>query len=285
VAQIAFILKDSIPPFNFLAKIIQTLSRAEQTADVRELIRVIKQEPSTSAKILQVANSAAYMGSKEITSIESASAIMGIAALKSVVLSNVIASKFDTKKCPNFNATNYWLESVITGENAATIYNTMNEGISNDIDIYCVGLLSNIGLLFLVNQFPDILNIILQDVTEEQPLSMLLNDSFGLDEYEISAKLLEFWELPEIFPETARRVFNFKYTNQYNESVRAIRAAKKITQFTLNKTLLPITEEDFNETNIDLSLPNFSNENFIEIASKSNNNFEKNKLIAEAICR
>jgi len=282
VPKIAFILKESIPPFHFLAKIIQTLSRAEQTTDIRELIRVIKQDPATTAKILQVANSAAYMGSKEVSSIESASALIGISALKSVVLSSVVASKFDTKKCPNFNAKEYWLESVLTGENTASIYSKLNNNTSNDIDIYCIGLLSNIGLLFLVDQFPDILNAIIPEITDKKSLSMLLTESFGLNEYELSAKLLEFWKLPEIFPETAKSIPDITYKNKYIDCVNTIRAAKKITQLTLNKKVTSIEED---EAKADLNLPNFSNEHFIDITSKSNNNFEKNKLIAEAICR
>jgi len=282
VSKIAFILKESIPPFHFLAKIIQTLSRAEQSTDIRELIRVIKQEPATTAKVLQVANSAAYMGSKEISSIESASALMGITALKSVVLSSVIASKFNTRKCPNFNAKEYWLESVLTGENTASIYTKINKNTANDIDIYCIGLLSNIGLLFLVDQFPDLLSNLISEISEDKSLSLLLSESFGLNEFELSAKLLHFWKLPDIFSETAKSILNYEYSNKYSDCVDTIRAAKKITQLTLTKVADEI--EDLDEIS-ELNLLNFSNETFMDITTNSFNNLEKNKLIAEAICR
>jgi HD-like signal output (HDOD) protein len=284
VPKIAFILKESIPPFHFLAKIIQTLSRAEQTTDIRELIRVIKQEPSTTAKILQISNSAAYMGSKKTSSIESAAALMGISELKSVVLSSVIASKFNTHNCPNFKAKDYWLESVLTGENSASVYkHVIKTDNSFDVDIYCIGLLSNIGLLFLVDQFPDILNDILAEVTEEKSLSSLLTDTFGLDEYQLSAKLLNFWKLPEIFSETARNISNDGYVDQYINCVDTIRTAKKITKATLYK---PANSSEENDPEIDLpDITILSTENIIDITSRSKNNFEKNKLIADALCR
>ncbi len=280
MSKIAFILKDSIPPFHFLAKVIQTLSRAEQTSDIRELIRVIKQDPSTTAKTLQIANSAAYMKSKKTSSIESAVALMGISELKAIVLASVVATKFNIQKCPNFNAKNYWLESVITGENASSIYKHIALNDSPiDADMYCIGLLSNIGLLFLVDQFPDILNTLYSKVTEKQTLSSLLTESFGLNEYELSSKLLHFWKLPDIFSETAKNILNFEYQEQYINCVHTIRVAKKITELTLNK------EMDSDENHLELSLPNLTNENIIAITSKSNTNFEKNKLIAEALSR
>ncbi len=280
MSKIAFILKEAIPPFHFLAKIIQTLARAEQTTDIRELIRIIKQEPATTAKILQIANSAAYMGSKETSSIESAAALMGIEGLKAVVLSSVVAAKFDTKKCPNFNAKDYWLDSVLTGENSAFIYkHLVKNNNSFDADIYCIGLLSNIGLLFLIDQFPDLLNIILSEVSEEKSFSTLLIESFGLNEFELSAKLLQFWKLPEIFSETAKNITNDSYQDQYINSVETIRAAKKITQRTLHKIEGHATDA------LDLSLPDLSDKNIIDISLKSNNNLEKNKLIADALCR
>ncbi len=282
VPKIAFILKESIPPFHFLAKIIQTLSRAEQTTDIRELIRVIKQEPATTAKILQISNSAAYMGSKKTSSIESAAALMGITELKTVVLSSVVAAKFNTRKCPNFNTKNYWLESVLTGENSASIYkHVLKTDNSYDIDIYCIGLLSNIGMLFLVDQFPDVINEMIPKVSDETSLSMLLTETFGIDEYQLSAKLLAFWKLPDIFSETAQNISNENYQEQYIHCVETIRTAKKVTQATL--TLSNATEQD--QPEIELDLPNLSNENIIDITSRSNNNFEKNKLIAEALCR
>ncbi|MFV2060012.1 MAG: HDOD domain-containing protein [Gammaproteobacteria bacterium] len=282
--KIAFILKESIPPFHFLAKIIQTLSRAEQTTDIRELIRVIKQEPATIAKILQISNSAAYMGSKKTSSIESAAALMGISELKSVVLSSVIASKFNTQKCPNFKTKDYWLESVLTGENSASIYkHLVKTDNSYDIDIYCVGLLSNIGLLFLVDQFPEILNTIFTEVTEEKSLSSLLVETFGLDEYQLSAKLLSFWKLPDIFSGTAENILNFDYQDQYIPYIETIRNAKKITHITLHPPNNTIVDDNEKET--ELELPNLSNENIIDITSRSKNNLEKNKLIAEALCR
>jgi len=283
LSKIAFILKDSIPPFHFLAKIIQTLSRAEQTTDIRELIRVIKQEPATTAKTLQIANSAVYMTSKKTSSIESAVALMGISELKKIVLSSVVASKFDTSKCPNFNAKDYWLESVLTGENSCSVYKhfVKNDNTFNS-DIYCIGLLSNIGLLFLVDQFPDILNSLLAEISTEKSLSALLQKSFGLDEFQLSAKLLTFWNLPDIFPETAKNILNIEYQDQYIDFVGTIRAAKQITQLTLNKSIERINE---NNQELEIDIPNLSNENIIDITSKSNNNFEKNKLIAEALCR
>ncbi|VAW96463.1 hypothetical protein MNBD_GAMMA22-1738 [hydrothermal vent metagenome] len=280
MSKIAFILKDSIPPFHFLAKVIQTLSRAEQTSDIRELIRVIKQDPSTTAKTLQIANSAAYMKSKKTSSIESAVALMGIAELKAVVLASVVATKFDTAKCPNFNAKNYWLESVITGENSSSIFKhvSLNEN-PFDADMYCIGLLSNIGLLFLVDQFPDMLNTIISSVSDKQDLSTLLTNSFGLNEFELTAKLLHFWKLPDIFSETAKNILNFEYNDEYINCVHTIRVAKKITELTLNKEIYP------DENHFELSLPNLTDENIIAIASKSNTNFEKNKLIAETLSR
>jgi len=280
VSKIAFILKDSIPPFHFLAKIIQTLSRAEQTTDIRELIRVIKQDPATTAKTLQIANSAAYMRSKQTSSIESAVALMGIAELKCVVLSSVVASKFNSQKCPAFNPKDYWLESVMTGENAYSIYrHVASNEVSKEADIYCIGLLSNIGLLFLIDQFPEILNSILSEVSEEKPLSELLTESFGLNEFELSAKLLSFWKLPDIFSITAQNITNIDYQDSYINHVETIRVAKKITQITLNKII------ELEDQHFDLSLPNLTDKNIIDITSKSNSNFEKNKLLAEALSR
>jgi HD-like signal output (HDOD) protein len=63
--------------------------------DINELVRLIGQDPSMSAKVLQVANSAMYAPAREIDTVRAAVTQMGTKAVSTLVLGEASRSMFD----------------------------------------------------------------------------------------------------------------------------------------------------------------------------------------------
>lgn len=98
-------------------------------------------------------------------------------------------------KCHRFDHVRYWFDTMMVARLAPAIAKrTESVPHQDDSDyLYTLGLLHSIGVLLLVNQFPDEMEKVLMNVHINDAIS----EAFGMDYYEISAKLLEHWGVPQ----------------------------------------------------------------------------------------
>lgn len=98
-------------------------------------------------------------------------------------------------KCHRFDHVRYWFDTIMVARMAPTIAKRLETGsLHDDGDfLYTLGLLHSIGVLLLVNQFPDEMEKVLINVHINDAVS----ETFGMDCYEISSKLLDHWGVPQ----------------------------------------------------------------------------------------
>jgi len=218
---------ESLPPFPFLANILRAFLEVDDNGDIRPLVSNIEQEPSVLAKVFSVSNSAYYTSDVAAKSIRDCVNRLGITRLKSVVFSLIISNKFDTKQCHEFEMSKFWYDSMILAHTVAHITDQLNPHIRlNSNQVYCIGLLLNIGLLFLVNTSPKKMNQIFAD-SNKGPLSSLIKIHFdNMDQYLIGSHLLNHWSLPDEFIYTLGQITNLGYEGNCCEIIWVILLAK-----------------------------------------------------------
>ncbi len=244
---------DGLPPFPLLANILRAFLEADDNGDVRLLVTNIEQEPSVMAKVLSVANSAYYSSDIPATTVRDCVNRLGITRLKSVVYSLIISNKFDTKQCPQFDMSLFWCDSMVLAHTVAHITDQLNPHLRlNRNEIYCIGLLLNIGLLFLVNTSPAKMNDIFATSKHNEVTPLIRKHFDNLDQYMIGSHLLFHWSLPEEFIFTLGQLNNPGYEGNCCEIIWVILLAKAM----INKEFTDIDPKNEYIDKLDLNNSN-----------------------------
>lgn len=194
---------DSLPSFPLLADILRAFARSDAMGDMRELIDAIKREPSVTAKVIGVANSAYYAAGASVYSVENAAARLGLRQLKITVLSLVLAKRFDPSRCTGFDIGRFWYDAIMTAHCIVHLMDYINPKPSVDrTAMMCIGLVHSIGLLLMVEQFPQELAEVIRQRAAEQGVGLSLAEPVhfnGEDHYTVGARLLTHWGLPTVY--------------------------------------------------------------------------------------
>jgi HD-like signal output (HDOD) protein len=236
MSQIAEI--ESLPPFPLLSNIIKSFLVADNEGDLRPLVSNIETEPSIAAKVIGVANSAYFGGSFPIYSLKDAVARLGIIQLKSIVFSIVLSQRFNTKLCPAFDVPRYWYDAMMVAYCASYVAQHARKKRIDHNQMYCLGLLLNIGVLALVYVAPQEMCSVFSDRIDE-PLSMRERDVLeGVDHLDAGAALLRQWRLPR----------------DYYESIESMKGpAQDDSDFTLIlRRAKELLDSNFQSSNVDI---------------------------------
>jgi len=174
-------------------QIIRACAREEVTST--EISEIASTNPALTAELLRVANSPLYGISREVTSINNAVSVLGLRAIRNLVLCISIHDAVDKEAIPNFDAEIFWEDSL----RRAIIAMQLADLTKQDADeCFTAGLLQDFGLLILFYLHPE-------QASEWEKLRSMSPDKRLLREQEIFSithniigeKLVEFWELPK----------------------------------------------------------------------------------------
>ncbi|MGB3212565.1 MAG: GGDEF domain-containing protein [Desulforhopalus sp.] len=187
---------DELPTLPTVASKLITLTSKEDTtlADIGDLV---SQDISLSAKILKVSNSAFYSFPQQIGSIKQAVSILGMNAVRSLVLSfsflTMKAGKVETR----FNFEKFWEKSLASAVTAKLILENV-KGADTE-EVFISGLLQNLGELILARSFPKEYDEVLQSI-EEKHLDIFTAEEavFGINHTIVGTEVAKRWGFPEI---------------------------------------------------------------------------------------
>ncbi|MFY9234723.1 MAG: HDOD domain-containing protein [Fimbriimonadaceae bacterium] len=186
---------DNLP---MLSQVASSLMRLADDPDSshRTMAKFIEQDPAISAKILRVANSAAY-GGQDISSVNTALSMLGMKTIRSLAVSiayqQVVSGK---QSCPSFSKLEFWRHSLAVGV-AARILGKMKDPAAAD-QLYFIGLFHDVGMLvlerFLPQQFDTAIRLA---QAGNLPLHQAEQHAMGFSHAEAGALLAEKWGLPQ----------------------------------------------------------------------------------------
>lgn len=183
------------PPLVFSQ--IQKLISAPDSS-VNEIAAVLSEDAAMSAKVLRLSNSAFYAIRGEITSIRQAVMVLGLEAIRSLVLSSSVFDMFRKQALDQEFQENYWRHSLATALACRLIVRFHRSARGLDAELaFSAGLLHDIGKLIICCFFP-------KDYGQIREYKQRLNSSdyqaetaiLGYTHSLVGKLLTEMWRLP-----------------------------------------------------------------------------------------
>jgi len=207
---------DSLPALPGTVQQVREMLYDEEgsTAEVAE---VISRDPAIAAKILRVANSAAYGLPHRVDNIQLAVTLLGLLETYSVVVSSAVINFFDRSR--GFDYMTFWLESMVCATMGTALSRSID--IRNRTGIFSAGLLHDIGRVALAQVAPrqygrvDRKLVGLDLVAAEEEV-------LGLSHAEAGYQLAQHWDLPIELAESIRFHHSPGYASPLTKSVVAM---------------------------------------------------------------
>ncbi|MCP4571662.1 MAG: HDOD domain-containing protein [bacterium] len=161
------------------------------------LAREIEMEPGMTGNVLQMANSAFFGRSREIHSIRQAVTVLGTHRILQMVVSQVAAPIVrDAEVGYGMSPAALWRHSICVALAAEKVAEASSLACEPD-KAYTAGLLHDVGKIVL-GTFVDLDDAPVHDLVRREELSFETAERrlFGIDHAEISALVLERWQLP-----------------------------------------------------------------------------------------
>ncbi|MBI9106252.1 MAG: HDOD domain-containing protein [Spirochaetales bacterium] len=201
--------------------------------DLEELIRV---DPGLTTKILKVANSAMYARQTEITSLQIAITMLGFKTIKSLVFLVSASNMFKKGKEREFYQY-FWKHSIMTAFLAQNI--AIKGGFKRLADeAFLGGLLHDIGRAAMYQSDNELYMKVSSEDDERK--------FFEADHREIGEAILDSWNFPPIYVDTAREHSSLNITSQFKTVILIISAADLLSGHFSDSTLAEIDDEKLN---------------------------------------
>ncbi|MDQ1266529.1 MAG: hypothetical protein QG635_1681 [Bacteroidota bacterium] len=166
---------------------------------LKKIAEIISEDIATTAKILQLVNSAFFGLSRKITNIEQAVTFLGLNIIRSFVLYINLFSSVKIPKEYLFFLEDLWNHSLKVANIAKEIFKQHSDPdtAADSDDAFIAGILHDIGQLVLMSSVPDysekILNLM---VTRKMTYTEAEYESLGTSHAEVGGYLLGLWYLP-----------------------------------------------------------------------------------------
>ena len=186
----------TLPSFPLLyQQIIREIESPDSS--LQAIARTVAQDPGITAKLLQVANSAAIGLPERVNDPVTAVQQLGLTTVRALVLSAQVYSSFQGRRLKHFSADALWSHLMKCGSLARAIMLRENAGPAEADDAFTAGMLHDMGKLMLANSLPDEFEKALALADAEQiPLADAEREIFGATHAGLAAFLFGLWGLP-----------------------------------------------------------------------------------------
>ncbi|WP_305045634.1 sensor domain-containing diguanylate cyclase [Geoalkalibacter sp.] len=186
----------SLPTLSAVASRLIALTSREDTT-ISEIAALIAHDVSLSAKVLKVVNSSFYSFPHEVGTIQQAVTILGINAVRSLVLSFSFLGMEHIKKNSDFDYRRFWQESLATAVASRMIFNQLTSRIDPE-EVFTAGLLHHIGMLVLAQAYPDQYSLVLKQAQDSpRELDELEELHLGVSHAYIGGMITKHWNFPD----------------------------------------------------------------------------------------
>jgi HD-like signal output (HDOD) protein len=166
-------------------------------SSLQTIADLVTKDPGITAKILQVANSAAHGLTERTHDPVAAIQQLGVHTVRSLVLSAHVYKSFAVTRQNNFSVNVLWGHLMKCGEIARAIMQSERADAADIEDAFTAGILHDIGKLMLAENLPDeFQNALALAAGERIPLHEAEMKIFGATHAGLAAYLLGLWGLP-----------------------------------------------------------------------------------------
>jgi putative nucleotidyltransferase with HDIG domain len=190
------------PPmvFHQIQKVI-----SDPNVSAAQIASILAEDPAISVKVLKLTNSAFYGLAREVDSVKHAVVIVGMEAIKNLVLSASVLDMFKSDTVDQEFQESYWRHSLATGFCCRFLAKKLQaHGMMNTDSAFSSGLLHDIGKIviacFLSDEYARLQEARAED-TESQDIE-LEDRVLGFNHAQIGAFLAVQWKLPNRLAES-----------------------------------------------------------------------------------
>lgn len=180
----------------FPAVAIQLLNVfSDPDVSIREVAKLLESDPALAGKILKAANSATFGCGRGIADIGRALTLLGKRTVTSLALGFSLSEVSANTGKHKALFQDYWLQAVVRATTCEQLGRKHARG--KEGELFAAGLLSSIGGLALLHTEPDTFAQVRATAESEgrNPLE-LQRLAFGTDSIQLTAQLLDQWNLP-----------------------------------------------------------------------------------------
>lgn len=190
---------DSLPAMPVVAQKILTLSLDTPEGET-QLLSLIGKDPQISARLIGLANTPLFGASKQVSSIQDASMLLGLTRVKSVAMGIAMMSTLAKKNTGLLNLQHLWLHSLGVALGMRTLSRAMpSRTRPMDDEIFLAGLLHDIGYMVLNYLDSGLSDQLHRKIAEspERSTHEVEAEMVPVSHSELGAELARHWDLPE----------------------------------------------------------------------------------------
>jgi len=177
-------------------QIADELNNPDPTAE--RVGQIIAQDISLTAKVLQIVNSAYFGLPYQVADPAQATTLLGLEAIRDLVLSIKVFSTFDQLKIRHLGLTRLWHHSVMVGVLSRIVARAITPDKNTNNQSFVAGLLHDIGKLVLAENLPMKYHAAMGLATQKRiELYQAEEEIFGATHAQVGAYLLWLWNLPD----------------------------------------------------------------------------------------
>lgn len=192
-----------------------------------DMAKIISNDPALAAKVVSLANSAAYSFTHRVDTIERATALLGLREVYGAVLASAVIDYF--KEGKHFNHKKFWKRSMACATACKLIAKAKRvQGVSG---LFAAGLMFDIGRAVLAEIAPKQYADVDQELPEEE-IIQIENNLFGLAHPEVGFLLADGWGLPAEISEPIRFHHDFQQAQKFPKLVAIVALGSLVSDLT-----------------------------------------------------
>lgn len=167
-----------------------------ESASAQSLGAVINRDPSLTARLLRLVNSAFYGRPRRIDTVSRAIAVIGTSELYNLVVAVAAVTSFS--RIPNFivNIDTFWRHGICCGLMARALARRC--GVLHPERLFVAGVLHDVGSLLVYERAPETARTLLLEARgDESALARAERAALGFDHATLGGLLLDGWQLPQ----------------------------------------------------------------------------------------
>lgn len=182
---------------------------------VEDIAKKVGMDQSISAKVIRMANSAAYHRGKEVESIERAVIRLGFNQVRRIVVATSLSNVFP--ETPGFDKDKFWQDTFTTASIAKALAKHANV---NQETAFTCAMMHNIGELLLQIVKPEECALVAMSIEAGEPRLSAQREIFGLDYTQVGAELARQWDFSTVFRDAIEQQLDpLSYENPSKEAV------------------------------------------------------------------
>ncbi len=206
----------------------------DPATSVGDVADILSEDPAMSVKVLKLTNSAFYGLSREIESVKQAVMIIGLEAVKNLVLSASVLSMFKAKNEFKEYHENFWRHSLATALSARVIARDFQDGkVFNPDPAFSSGLIHDIGKMvfccFLQKEHKEIMDYMEKNPDTNEAAAEIA--VLGFNHAQLGRQLAVTWKLPERMADTVGYHHNPNLENASDNFAYLINLANYVAHF------------------------------------------------------